>query len=93
MTAISYLLMDAMNVVINVFNIVLIAEKIYVMNVIQLVGLMITKLNYVFLFVEMEKLMDMNNVMTETKLKMMVVVILVNINVIWHVLIVIKVNV
>lgn len=48
-------MMDVMIVIINVFNIVLIVEKIYAMNVIQQVGLMITTLNYAFLFVEMEK--------------------------------------
>lgn len=82
MMAISYLMMDALIVIINVFNIVLIAEKMYVMNAIHLDGLMMIKLWSVSLFVEMEKSMDMNNVMMETQFKMMVVVILVNINVI-----------
>lgn len=86
-------MMDAMNVIINVFNIVLIVGRIYATNVIQLVGLLRIKLNNAYLFVEMERSMDMNNVMMVIKLNRMVVVILVNINVILLVLIVIKVYV
>lgn len=86
-------MMDAMIVIINVFNIVLIVERMYATNVIQLGGLMRIKLINAFLYVGMERSMDMNNVMMGIKLNWMVVAILVNINVILLVLIVIKVYV
>lgn len=86
-------MMDAMNAIINVFNFVLIVGRIYATNVIQLVGLLRIKLNNAYLFVEMERSMDMNNVMMVIKLNRMVVVILVNMDVILLVLIVIKVYV
>ena len=63
MMVIFYLMMVVMIVVINVFSTVLIVDWMFVMSVTQLVGLIIIKHSYVFLFVEMERLMDMNNVM------------------------------
>jgi len=61
MMATSYLMMVVMNAIINVYNFVQTVKKAFVLNVMFLDG-RFQNFN-VFQFVEMEKSMEMNNVM------------------------------